>query len=306
MRKLNGPFKDIIPILVKMKKSIGYKYNNIYMYNELDNFLYKNNITKIKNTTEIFDIAISKEKNEYIKQRRYSALENINEIIKNMGLQEIRMKKLYFKSKGKFIPHILDTKDIKILFQTIDKLSKKENLKEKEIYRVFFRLLYSTGLRINEALNLTKAYYIREEGLLIIYKSKNNITRNVYLSKSMSKILNQYIDKFNIINEDDKLFDIPMNKIRYFFSKVVVSASLEPLRIHDLRHTFAVTALNKLLKNNEEYKALYMLQIYMGHTNIMSTEHYLRLTKKEINDIKRKELKLNTFIFEGEENERNK
>ena len=60
MQKLNGPFKDIIPILVKMKKSIGYKYNNINIYVTLDNFLYENNILILKvNATFTISVAIS-------------------------------------------------------------------------------------------------------------------------------------------------------------------------------------------------------------------------------------------------------
>lgn len=62
MQKLKGPFKDIIPILIKMKKSNGYKYNNINIYTELDNHLFRKNIIEIKDNKEIFNVAIKNEK----------------------------------------------------------------------------------------------------------------------------------------------------------------------------------------------------------------------------------------------------
>lgn len=301
MQKLNGPFKDIIPILVKMKKSNGYKYNNINIYTELDKYLFSKNITEIKRNKEIFNVAIKNEKNEYLKMRRYSALENINTVMNIIGLKEIEMEKVIFKSKEKFVARLLEAKEITTLFKTIDELSEKKEEKERLLYQTIYRLLYSTGLRISEALNLEKAHYSRENGVLLIENSKNNITRNVCLSKSMKEIFDKYLDKLDI-NDEDKIFNISIKKIRNFFSLAVVTASLEPCRIHDLRHTFAVNALDKLLKNNDEYKALYLLQIFMGHSDITSTEYYLRLTKNQMKNLRKKEEEIDEFIFGGKEN----
>lgn len=302
MQKLNGPFKDIIPILIKMKKSIGYKYDNINVYIELDKYLFNKNIIDMKNNKEIFVEAIEKENNEYLKIKRYYALENLNLVIKNIGLKEIEMKKIFFKSKEKFIAKVLNEKEVTKLFETIDILSKDKPIQEKLVYRTFYRLIYSTGLRISEAINLIKAHYSRENGVLLIEKSKNNITRNVCLSISMKKIFDEYLDQINI-KEEDKIFNITETKIRDFFKLVIITASLEPCRIHDLRHTFAVTALDNLLENMEEYKALYLLQTFMGHKNITSTEYYLKLTKKQIKSLREKEEEIDEYIFGGNEDE---
>lgn len=301
MQKLNGPFKDIIPILVKMKKSSGYKYNNINIYIELDNYLFSKDIIEIKNNKEIFNVAIKNEKNEYLKMRRYSALENINAVMNVIGLKEIEMEKVCFKSKERFVSRILEAEEITKLFKTIDKLSEKMEERERLLYQTIYRLIYSTGLRISEILSLVKAHYSRENGVLLIEKSKNNITRNVCLSKSMKEIFDKYLDNLNI-KVEDKIFDISVQKIRSFFSLAIIAASLEPCRIHDLRHTFAVNALDKLLKNNDEYKALYLLQVFMGHSNIVSTEYYLRLTKNQIKNLRRQEEEIDEFIFGGKEN----
>lgn len=294
MESLKGPFKDIIPVLTAMKKSAGYKYNNIKQYYELDNFLYRQGIVKI--TKEIFQVAIINEKDESLKKQRYCCLENLNAVLNMLGIIEIPMHKIYFESKEKFIARILTKQEIKLLFERIDSNSKKENGKIKILYPVLFRLLYSNGLRINEALSLEKRDYDIKKGVLLIRESKNNITRNVVLSKTMKNIFDVYY-KDIMLNNANKVFDISYSKVHNFFQKNIIELSLEPCRIHDLRHVYAVYVLDKLLKTFEEQKAIYMLSISMGHSSIESTAYYLHLTQEHIKDMQEKSKKLNSYIF---------
>ena len=54
MGKLRGPFKDIIPIFQDAKKALGYKYDNISLFNELDKYLFNKNIKDLSdNRVEI-------------------------------------------------------------------------------------------------------------------------------------------------------------------------------------------------------------------------------------------------------------
>lgn len=294
MEKLKGPFSDIIPVLIKMKKSTGYKYNNIKDYIELDNFLYKNGITKINQ--EIYNASVLDEKNPYLKRKRYCALENLNVVMEALNIPTIKMGKIKTNENEKFISRILTTKEIQILFNEIDNQARDSY---RSIYPVLFRLLYSTGLRISEALSLTKGDYNEDDGVLRILNSKNLISRNVVLSDSMKKIFEEYI--INIKNKSDLIFDISYSTARNFFHKIIIQLSLEPCRIHDLRHTFAVYALQNLLKEMDENKALYFLSIYMGHTSIESTVYYLQLVPKMKKEINKKMNEINEYIFKEED-----
>ena len=50
------------------------------------------------------------------------------------------------------------------------------------------------------------------------------------------------------------------------------------LTTHDLRHSFAVRALeNMAARGRDVYVTLSLLSAYMGHANIFDTEYYLRL-----------------------------
>lgn len=298
MQKLNGPFKDIIPILIEAKRSIGYKYNNIKPYYEIDNFLYENNINKLD--SRIFKLAITDEKNEYLKRRRYSALENINVILSLLNIKEIPMGKIKLKNNEKFVARVLDKKEIKILFKKIDSESKKINSK---MFPVLFRLLYGCGLRISEALSLETADYSRKNGALLIRNSKNRITRNVVLSSSFKKIFEEYLVQKNL-QPNELIFDISYHTVRTFFQKRIIELSLEPCRLHDLRHTFAVHSLDKILKEMDEDKALYYLSVYMGHSNIESTAYYIHLTKDFIKKVKKYTKDTSKYIFPEVNNER--
>lgn len=306
MEKLNGPFKDIIPLFQRMKINSGYKYNNINNYIELDNYLYKNNITSLSDTKEIFRIAVTDENNVKRKKIRYSCLLTLSEFMKNIGLNRLYLEKIYVKNKGKFIPNIISTNDMMRLLKKIDIESKKEKGNCKLIYPVLFRLIYSSGLRVREALNLKRANYNKEKGTILIICSKENITRNIPISDSMKEILDLYLELTKNINSDAIFLNINYKKVSSFFHKIIITLSLEPLRIHDLRHLFAITSLNKLLSNGiDEYKALYMLQVYLGHSSIKSTEYYLRVTKEYYQNLSDKMEDINNEIYKGIDGDEN-
>ncbi len=304
MEKLRGPFKDIISLFITMKRSSGYKYININDYVELDNHLYNNNITNLKNRKEIFEISVIKENNIERRKKRYYCLKNLSNFMKDMGMEELYLETMYYSKTKSFEPKILNENEINKIFKEIDLESKKYKDKRKNIYPVLFRLIYSCGLRISEALNIKKANYNKDLGTITIILSKGYVTRLIPLSDSMKTVLDKYI---NMVEVEDKLFqNISYKEVNKFFQKIIYKLSLEPCRIHDLRHTFAVTSLNKNINKYNEYKLLYSLQIYMGHKNIKNTEYYLRLTEQNYKKLKKimRNNNKNIFSKEGVEDEK--
>lgn len=50
-------------------------------------------------------------------------------------------------------------------------------------------------------------------------------------------------------------------------------------RLHDLRHTFAVTSLANMAESGIDlYVSLPILSNYLGHGSLKATNHYVRLT----------------------------
>lgn len=113
----------------------------------------------------------------------------------------------------------------------------------------------------------------------------------------MSDSLTKYLRMYNhrVDRTDGNPFFFPARHgehyspttIRNTFRKILQQAGIRKLssgsypRIHDLRHTYAVHALElSISKGMDPYCSLPALSTYMGHKGIESTEYYLRLTKQ--------------------------
>ena len=152
-------------------------------------------------------------------------------------------------------------------------------------------MLYGCGLRINEALTLHKTDINLKNGVITINKAKNNITRLVPMSETLTDYCCNYVKKMAFdMKTKGYFYPAPdaqkyksvsiLNDFRRILLKagIISSGSVNP-RIHDLRHTFAVHSLEKMVSQGQDvYSALPILQTYMGHSDIISTEQYLRLT----------------------------
>jgi len=285
MQKLNGPFKDILPGFQKYKKSLGYKYDNIYDFKSLDIFLAANQINNLDNSKKIFEVAVLNNNNNN-RKKYYFCLKELYDYLKRIGYKNLYFEKIYFKNDEYSNIKILTTKEIKILFENIDKNYTNDN----QLYSVIFRLIYSCGLRIGETINLKINDFSLENRDITIHNGKNNISRIIPLSDSMFQVLKKYLNTISnknqiyLFEKNDKKID--QGVIRKVFKN---SCPIQNARVHDLRHTFAVHTLDNLFKNNIQSKeALYPLSIYMGHTTIESTEYYLRFTKEYYKNIQKK------------------
>lgn len=81
------------------------------------------------------------------------------------------------------------------------------------------------------------------------------------------------------------------NRVRLTFRKLLKTAGISPVggrlpRLHDLRHTFAVRALEASPAGRHRVgQHMLALATYMGHVNIVSTYWYLEATPELLRDI---------------------
>ena len=117
---------------------------------------------------------------------------------------------------------------------------------------VFYRVRCRSGLRISEALKLTVADVTRDG--LPIRETKFRKTRLVPLHDTAVAGLQRYLARRRPLSETDPVFvDARGLPLRYIavketFDRLVGRAGILPVakrrpRLHDLRHTFAVRAL---------------------------------------------------------------
>lgn len=196
---------------------------------------------------------------------------------------------VYLKSKS---IKLKKNKQEKMDFLTREELEvfmKTINIKTKSGYKhyVLIALLYEAGLRVSEIINLKVSnLFFSNEAPYIKVLGKGNKERIVYLNSDIVSIVNEYMDKFKISDgylflnhSKDKLTRFGINKIvsKYFeLSKkecpTLVNKTITP---HSFRHSKAV----HLLMNNT---ALPIIQRFLGHNSIQTTEIYLDITNEEV------------------------
>ena len=156
-------------------------------------------------------------------------------------------------------------------------------------------LLSATGLRISEALKLTIADVTRDG--LLIRETKFRKTRLVPLHETAAIGLRRYLDHRGPGSKDDPVFiDTHGRPLRYIavketFDVLVGKAGIKSRsghrpRLHDLRHTFAVRALEgSPTGRNRCGGHMVALATYMGHVNIYATYWYLEATADFLRDV---------------------
>lgn len=183
-------------------------------------------------------------------------------------------------------------------------------------FRPLYRLLYSTGVRIGEAISLRNQDIDFEHQYIIIRKTKNQQQRLVPLNSSMLPIMLQYkeardnLPLQNIVNPNGYFFISPSghrlsNGTVYRWFRVILKKCGIPHigknhgpRVHDVRHTAAVHSLMKQVKSGADiYCVLPIISVFLGHKTIKGTEKYVRLTQEMFPEIIKLEQSLTSFVF---------
>ncbi len=197
--------------------------------------------------------------------------------------------------KVRRVPHIYSCDEIESLILAAKKLPSFNSLRS-ETYATLISLLTATGLRISEALHLLVSD-ITADGLLI-RKTKFQKTRLVPLHETAWTGLARYLtQRQQMRSGGDHVFvsdegqPLVYWKVHSVFRTLLKSAGINPSRgrwprIHELRHTFAVRALESSPTGRQRIgQHMLALATYLGHVNINSTYWYLETTPELLRDI---------------------
>lgn len=173
------------------------------------------------------------------------------------------------------LPQVLSLKEINYMIAAID-LSKAEGQRNKAILEV----LYGSGIRVTELLNLHISKIYIEEGYMLV-EGKGSKQRLVPLSQpSIHQILLWKIDR-NLLDikkgNEDFLF---LNRSGRKLTRAMIFTIVKELAIlagikksvspHTFRHSFAT----HLLENGANLRAI---QLLLGHESITTTELYTHI-----------------------------
>ena len=200
-----------------------------------------------------------------------------------------------------FTPYIFSIDEIKRIFKAADNLySGRSYIRSYDFHPVILRLLYSSGMRVSEALFLTMKDVDLKNGTVFIKNGKNHKDRLLPLNPQMIQYLARYAEKYHKTYRDNDFFFSPphgghydkgtiYHKFRDILFKCGISHGGREKggpRLHCLRHTFCVHSLRQFLADGVDYRAaLPILSVYMGHSSIAATGRYLRLTAEAYPEI---------------------
>lgn len=188
-------------------------------------------------------------------------------------------------------PYVLTDDEVARLFAAIDSQAMSSYSNKALVDPVLFRVLYGTGLRVSEALNLTLADVDTRAATLRISESKNGQGRTIPITARLAATLEAYtaaahptpVDSDNVFYSRAPGSPINQSTVYTRFRGYLADAGIPPFtggpHPHSLRHGFAVANLRRWAHAGADLAAvLPYLACYMGHADLRGTQYYLRLT----------------------------
>ena len=306
-REFIGAFADEFKLFLDGKRACGIKYiDEERMMRKLDEMCVSFNRANGLSKELVLKFTIPRpnwSQSTYEKHINLTA-----QIAKFLNLHDVPAympdTKLKLGTDRSFTPYIFSVEEIKRIFEEADNLySGRSFIRSYDFYPVIFRLLYSSGMRISEALFLTMKDVDLNEGTVFIKNGKNHKDRLLPLNPQLIPFLAYYVEKYHkTYHNDDYFFSPPQGghydkgTVYHRFRDILFKCGISHggrekggPRLHCLRHTFCVHSLRRFLANGVDYRAaLPILSVYMGHSNLAATGKYLRLTAEAYPEISAK------------------
>ena len=256
---------------------------------------------------------------------KFSNHRSKSKVIRSLGKYMVsvkRMKDVYIvpfqkrNEKGTYIPYVFSVQEISAILHYAQAYtaSAKEKLPNiSNANSCIFPMLYCTGMRISEILDLRIGDIDIEARIIHINHAKNGNKRIVTISDTLADACIKYIKKASKIPSSRVYFfdsGSPYNSGHisrlnsyYYFRKYLEMAGIEHRgrgfgpRLHDIRTTFAVHSLKQLTHKSGDINAqLTSLSVFMGHKSIYSTQDYIWLTGELFNETLMKMEDYTSFI----------
>jgi len=304
--------KDFISIygphirqFINIKRALGFKFETAtVILSQIDNLAAERAETTTGITKEFAEKWSEKRLHETDSYRydRIRILAQFSSYLSDLGLRSI-IPKLPQYPHSTFIPYIYSRSEIDAILKACDELRLQIISMNSCLFSmpVLIRLLYSTGLRIGEALDIKNEDLNLDEAYLRVRDSKNGKERIIPIANSLVSVCREYLkyrDLLPIAKIKSEYFFVKLDgsrcgrNIGVWFKKCLEKAEIPYIgdqkgpRIHDLRHTFAVTTLANMAESGIDlYVSLPILSNYLGHQSLGATNHYVRLVANMYPDL---------------------
>jgi len=141
---------------------------------------------------------------------------------------------------------------------------------------LIIRVLYRTGVRVSELVNIHPKDIERDNQVINIVKAKGDKQRRVYLDSGTLDMLAKYISDTKLL-DDCPVFGLQRVQIFNIVRKYgrIIGVNVHP---HTLRHSYAIN----WVRQNQDIRRL---QLVLGHSNLNTTQTYLQFRDDDIKEI---------------------
>lgn len=200
-------------------------------------------------------------------------------LVKENIVKENLMSSFTLPKRDKKLPIVLSQEE---MIEILDGIIVCDAISSRN--RCMVELLYATGMRISELLNLTLKDLNIKMGFIKVI-GKGNKERMIPIGSYVGEILEQYINdyraEFNIKNDSLLFFNkhgqrLSREEFYSILQTIVNSTSItKKISPHTFRHTFAT----HLLENGADLRSI---QELLGHSDISTTTIYTHISNQKI------------------------
>ena len=320
MKKLNDKNSELVEKIINviyLEKGLSkntksaYKSDILLIFNWFNN----NKINAIEahehNFRELFSFLQSKNFKSSSLSRKLSSLKQFYQILKEEGYIKInplnnlesfkKHKKLPKSSSENVIISLLEK--AKYDYENSEDLTPKKNKRLRTF--TILEILYSTGMRITELLNLPLSDFINIGDKLQI-KGKGDVYRVVVFNKESKSLIDLWLKHRSSLKESiDNKYMFPNKNGSGHISRQIIYKDLSflsksiginnrEISPHNIRHSFATHMLNRGAD-------LRSLQKLLGHADISTTEIYTYVKSERLSGLIRDVHPLNKINLKNKE-----
>ncbi len=192
-------------------------------------------------------------------------INNLEYVVPNISFVRTKVK----------LPYVISQKKVLEIIERCSSLK----------FKTMLSLLYSSGMRISELINLSIKDIDFERKLVFIRNSKHKKDRYTIIGERTIILLKRYIELYQpytylFYDSADRCGNICADSIRKEFKKLIKISGLDPKKatLHTLRHCFATHLLEKGTN-------LFHIMHLLGHSQIQTTMVYLHLDENQFSSI---------------------
>ena len=200
---------------ISLKKQTGMKFEKPECYlRQLDTFYYSNGFESVRLTKEIVnDFIYDKNERPSSHRNKEIVMRDFAKYLTDRGFRAHVADVKTTKSRRKLIPHIFTDDEIRRIFTVIDNYPQTLYSYRNTVDPVLFRLLYGTGVRISEALNIVLNDVDTQAGIVTIRTAKTMGKRLLPMAGSLTSRIAAYIESFHK-NHDCNMWLFPSGSLQ--------------------------------------------------------------------------------------------